>query len=116
MLALANYGSPERIEMSRRFEYARVTAEEFSEALSDIGMPPLAFGRIFGFEEKRIRQWMSGEQDIPIWVPVVMAVLQNVPGAIPEARQAAAEIIVRDNFRPQDGEFPYLAKGEVDAD
>ena len=104
MLASANYGSPERIEMSRRFEYSRMTAIQFSQALKEIDMPALAFARIFGFEEKRI------------WVPVVMAVLQNVPGAIPEARQAAAEMIVRDNFRPQDGEFPYLAKGEADAD
>jgi len=95
--------------MSRRFEYKRMTAPEFKADLAAIGMPPLAFGRIFGFEETRIKQWGTGEQDIPTWVPIVTQMMKNVPGAIPEARQAAAEHIIRDNLRPEDGEFPYLA-------
>lgn len=115
MLIQANGGEPERETMSRRFDYTRMTAQEFTSYLDAIGMPPLAFARIFGFEEKRIRQWMTGEQDIPIWVRPVMAVLKNVPGALPEARQCAAEMIIRDNFRPQDGEFPYLAREDDDA-
>lgn len=94
--------------MTRRFEYERMSAAEFAAELLSIDMKPLAFARIFGFEEKRIRGWMTGVQDIPIWVRPVMAVLKNVPGAIPEARQAAAEMIVRDSFRPEDGEFPFL--------
>ena len=96
--------------MGRRFEYTRMTAKDFRDGLAAIDMPPLAFGRIFGFDEKRIRLWMTGQEDIPIWVRPVMAMLQNAPGAIPEARQAAAEMIIRDNARPEDGEYPYLAK------
>lgn len=110
MLASANCGTTERIDVSRRYDYRRMTADDFRADLDNIGMPPMAFGRIFGFEEKRIRQWMSGEQDVPIWVFPVMQILKNVPGAIPEARQAAAEMIVKDNFRPEDGPFPFLAK------
>lgn len=102
--------------MSRRFEYTRMTAQEFRADLDSIGMPALAFGRIFGFTEDRIKLWLTGQQEIPIWVPVVTRILIQVPGAIPEARQAAAERIIRDNVRPQDGEFPYLAKEAGDAD
>lgn len=115
MLASANCGHLERNDVSRRYDYRRMTAEEFRTGLEQIRMPPLAFGRIFGFEEKRIRQWATGEQEVPIWVFPVLQILKNVSGAIPEARQAAAEIIIRDNFRPQDGEYPFLAKEGDDA-
>lgn len=102
--------------MSRRFEYTRMTAQEFRADLDALGMPALAFGRIFGFTEDRIKLWLTGQQEIPIWVPIVTRILTNVPGAIPEARQAAAERISHDNLRPQDGQFPYLAKEPRDAD
>lgn len=116
MLASANCGHLERNDVSRRYDYRRMTAEEFRTALQSIDMPPLAFGRICGFEEKRIRQWMTGEQDIPIWVPVFVSVLTNVPGALYEARQAAAEMIRLDTWRPEDGEYPFLAKDSGDED
>lgn len=94
--------------MGRRFEYRKLTKKEFREALARIDMPLLAFARIFGPDERRVRLWLNGQEDIPTWCRPVLRMLENVPGAIPEARQAAAEMIVRDNAHPERGEFPYL--------
>lgn len=98
--------------MGKRFEYRAMTPEELQSDLDSIGMPEKAFCRIFGVEPKRLGEMLAGTANIPNWVPVMLQLLKNVPGALPEARQAAAERIVRDHLRPQDGEYPYLAKGD----
>lgn len=94
--------------MAKRFEYKRMTAEEFQADMEAIGMLDATFGRLFGFDPRRVRSWRTGEEDIPIWVPPVMRVLKAIPSAIVEIRQEAAERIVRDNENLGFGEFPYL--------
>ncbi len=96
--------------MAKRFEYKRMTPDELREGLQTIGMPHGAFCRVFGLEPQRLNDFLSGDRDIPMWVPISIAMMARAPGALPEARQEAAERIIRDKARPQDGEYPYLAK------
>ena len=99
----------------KRFEYVRMTANELSADLEEIGMTVSSFARITGTIAERVQRWADGGEDIPTWVPIMTAIMKNVPGAIPEARQEAAERIIRDLSHPERGEFPYLEK-EVDDD
>jgi hypothetical protein len=96
----------------KRFEYVRMTGEEFTADLKAIGMPVTAFARITGSIADRVQKWADGQEDIPTWVPILTAIFKNVPGALPEARQAAAERILRDLNDPKGREFPYLEKEE----
>jgi len=100
----------------KRFEYVRMTGDELTADLKEMGMSVPAFARITGSIADRVQQWAEGKEDIPTWVPVMTAVLKNVPGAIPEARQEAAERIIRDLSHPERGEFPYLEKEMPDDD
>lgn len=100
----------------KRFEYQRMTAQELRDDLDAIAMPINAFARITGSLAERVQKWARGEEDIPTWVPVFTSVLRNVPGAVVEARQAAAERIVRDLKDPSGKEFPYLEEEAPDDD
>lgn len=100
----------------KRFEYTRMTGDELRADLKAMGMSVPAFARITGSIADRVQQWADGKEDVPTWVPVMTAILKNVPGAIPEARQEAAERIIRDLSHPERGEFPYLEKEEPDDD
>lgn len=99
--------SPPRKAVSARFEYTRLTGKELSEDLSDLGMEPKTFCRIFGVNPNVMTRWLKDEQEPPPWVHVAMALL-FLPGAIPEARKAAAEHIKIDREHPEKGEFPFL--------
>lgn len=102
--------------MRKRFEYQRMTGQELTDDLRAMNMSVKAFARITGSIAERVQKWANGEEDIPAWIPVFTAVLKNVPGAIPEARQEAAERIIRDLSHPERGEFPYLEKEMPDED
>ena len=101
--------------MRKRFEYQRMTGQDLTDDLRAMNMSVKAFARITGSIAERVQKWADGKEDIPTWVPVFTAVLKNVPGSIPEARQEAAERIIRDLQHPERGEFPYLER-EVDDD
>jgi hypothetical protein len=94
--------------MAKRFEYKRMTAAEFNSDMEELEMLDGTFGRLFGFEPRRVRQWRAGEEDVPIWVAPVLRVLKAIASAIVEIRQEAAERIIRDNENLGFGEFPYL--------
>lgn len=100
----------------KRFEYTRMTGAELKADLKAIGMTVPAFARITGSIADRVQQWVDGKEDIPTWVPVITAMMKNVPGAIKEARQEAAERIIRDLSHPERGEYPYLEKEAPDDD
>lgn len=100
----------------KRFEYRKMTGEELTRDLRAIGMSHKAFARITGSVADRVKQWCDGEEDIPNWTPILVAILKNVPGAIVEARQEAAERIKLDLSHPDLGEYPYLEKEDVPDD
>jgi len=93
--------------MSQRFEYRKMTAAEFSAALTDAAMKPNTFARLFGVDRRTVQRWLNGSFIIPTWVPIVMQLLATAGGAHGWVRKAAAEVIVRDNEHPERGEYPY---------
>lgn len=91
----------------KRFEYRKMTAQEFRDGLNEIGMGYLAFSRIFGQDERRVRKWMGGDEDIPNWLPPVLGLLRANAGNISTARAVAADYITRDNEHPERGDYPF---------
>lgn len=100
----------------KRFEYVRMTGEEFTADLEEIGMSVKTFARLTGSIAERVQKWADGAEDVPTWVPVLTAIFKNVDGAVIEARQEAAERIIRDLAHPERGEFPYLEAEDTDDD
>ncbi|MFD1477023.1 hypothetical protein [Ancylobacter polymorphus] len=92
--------------MAPRFEYDRLTADQFRAGLRDADMTPQTFARIFGTRLEVVERWLAGTQDIPPWTAPVLRMLQ-VPAAVAAARAAAAEMIRGDNLRPELGTYPY---------
>lgn len=91
----------------KRFEYTRLSHAEFNALLRDINMPVLSFARIFGVNPRTAKDWSYGDKDLPPWVFPVLRMMANSPGAIPEARRAAGDMIRSDSERPG-VMFPYL--------
>jgi hypothetical protein len=93
--------------MAPRFEYDRLTADQFRAGLRDADMTPQTFARIFGVQLKRVEDWLING-DIPPWVAPVLRMLL-VPAAVAAARAAAADMIRVDNLRPELGAYPFRA-------
>ena len=91
--------------MSQRFEYDRLTADKFTTAIVEMGIEPNTFARVFGVRENTVARWINGSQDIPPWVQIALALLR-LPKGFATAREAAAEMIRKDNLRPSQ-EYPY---------
>jgi hypothetical protein len=85
-----------------------LSPDQFKRTLADLDFKPLTFARVFGVRENTVKRWLSGENTVPPWVFVTLRLLE-LPGAIPEAKNAAAEHILRDNLKDT-GEYPYLEK------
>lgn len=103
----------DRIMAKRRFEYVRMHGSELTEILNEIDVKPETLSRITGMPLNRVFNWINGKDDIPYWVPIFCAALRSGE-AIVFAKQEAAERIQLDNWNPDDGEFPYLQKGDGD--
>ena len=100
--------------MPPRFSYDRITPERLSAFFTEQDWSPNTFARIFGCDPKRVGKWLKGEEDAPPWVYPVVCILDEVPGAIPEARKAAADMIRLDRKHPEHGEYPYRQHQEDD--
>lgn len=70
-------------------EYQRMTAAEISAAFNRLGLSPNEFCRITGSAYKRVvGSWLEGE-DIPQWVPVLLASWLASPQAFEAAKMEA---------------------------
>ena len=49
-----------------------MTPEEFRAALAALGFSQRGFAAHTGSNERSVRRWALGEQDIPRWVPVLL--------------------------------------------
>jgi DNA-binding transcriptional regulator YiaG len=49
-----------------------VTPDEFRAALAALGFSQRGFAAYTGSNERSVRRWALGEQDIPPWVPVLL--------------------------------------------
>lgn len=56
-----------------------MTADEFRAALTALGMTQRWFAKYVGSNERTVRRWAEGTQDIPQWVPVMLALLRKEP-------------------------------------
>lgn len=52
-----------------------MTAHEFRAALARLGYTQRAFARFVQANERTIRRWAEGSQDIPGWVPVMLGLM-----------------------------------------
>jgi transcriptional regulator with XRE-family HTH domain len=52
-----------------------VIAAEFRAGLAALGMTQRGFAAFTGSNERTVRRWASGEQDIPPWVPVMLRLM-----------------------------------------
>ncbi len=100
--------------MPARFDYRRLSPEQFEQALETAGISAREFAKITGMVHRRVGKWVAGEDDIPPWVASYMALL-TLPGALKMARAVAAETIIRDNENMHLGEYPFRRKGASDA-
>lgn len=66
-----------------------MTGDEFSAALSSLGLEPGEFAAIRQADRRNVQRWLAGETEIPKDVPILLAVLA-VPGALDAARTELA--------------------------
>ena len=65
--------------MACEAKLALVTSDNFRAALTALGMTQRGFASYVGSNERTVRRWAEGTQDIPQWVPVMLALLRKKP-------------------------------------
>ena len=78
--------------VAKRYEYERMTAAQFRQALEQVGLSEGRFARLYGTIPKRIRSWAAGEEDIP-HAALVMLSLMTMPGAVDMAERVTDSVI-----------------------
>lgn len=56
-----------------------MTSSDFRAALARLGYSQRAFAAYVGANERTVRRWVEGAQDIPRWVPVLLGLLTPPP-------------------------------------
>ena len=97
--------------MGQRFERDRIEPQDILDALERIDMSERSFERVFGIAQKQLDTIFDGAAPVPNWIPIVLAMLENCPSALPEAKRRAGELIRLDTHKPERGEYPYLRRG-----
>lgn len=92
--------------MHKRFEYDHMTPSELQTALDEHQIKPGWFCRIFGTNEKTMQKWLSGENNIPHWVPVTLAMF-FCNETFATAKDESGYRLRFDNSHPDRGEYPY---------
>jgi|GEM_PF-6759092 hypothetical protein len=82
--------------MSKRFKYDSMTGQQLRTALDGLDMPYMEFCRLTGANERTVKKWLDGEQDIPTWVSMALYIFKNQPDAVLEAGKWAAKSINSD--------------------
>lgn len=78
-----------------KHKYQRMNPEEFSDALTMIGISIGQFCRITGADRRRVERWLSEEFEIPYHITLICELLK-LPGNIEEARDLANEMIIEE--------------------
>lgn len=79
-----------------RFEYQRMTGRELEDALKRLGWNEGTFAAMFGQTPRRVKDYVENRERIPMWVPVVLHILETVPGALGAARGEIDRRIIAD--------------------
>ena len=69
----------ERTKFSYRHGYKRLGGAQFAVSLKELSISPANFAAYFGTSQRRVLQWIDGEEDIPHAAHVLLTVLA-VPG------------------------------------
>ncbi len=100
--------------MPRRFEYKKMSADEFLLTLDIIGINIKTFSKLTGVGLTTVERWITPNtnkrQDIPIWVWLMLEYMEE-PGGMILARDLSANLITIDNMFPELGPYPFL-KGD----
>ena len=59
-----------------------MTSTEFRAALARLGYSQRAFAGYVGTNERTVRRWCEGTQDIPGWVPVMIGLMSHPPPSV----------------------------------
>lgn len=59
------------------FAWRVMTAKEFCQRIQALGYSQRGFAAYVGANERTVRRWALGEQDIPPWVGVMLALLEE---------------------------------------
>lgn len=79
---------------TNKFTYRRMTPEQLRSALKEFGMPDgYKFARLYGADARRVRRWISGEEDPPHSVTLVLG-LMTLPGGLQLAERIFQEMNV----------------------
>ena len=54
-----------------------LTSEEFRREIAKQGLSQRGFARFVQANERTVRRWAEGEQDIPHWVPVMLDLMER---------------------------------------
>lgn len=78
--------------VAKRYDYDRMTAGQFRQALEQVGLSEGRFARLYGTIPKRVRSWAAGEEDIPHAALLALSLL-TLPGAIEMAERVTDSVI-----------------------
>lgn len=92
--------------MANRFSYDRMNAREFRESLDHLGLAVPSFSRITGAGLRTVQRWATGENEIPVWVGLLLYTWEEDTRNIAVARTYAAWAINADALR-QGVPYPY---------
>lgn len=71
--------------VAKRYEYDRMTGEQLSAALAQLGITMREFAKLLGAKPERVQAWLLGTDNIP-QSAALAAVLLTLPGALDLAR------------------------------
>lgn len=72
--------------VAKRYEYERMTGEQLSAALDQIGIDAATFSELHGAKQERVENWQAG-RDAPPQSAALLCVLLTIPGALDLALQ-----------------------------
>lgn len=84
--------------VAKRYEYERMTGEQLSAALAQLGITMREFGKLTGTKPERVQAWLTGNDNIP-QSAALAAVLLTLPGALELAR-TYTDSVARDTRTP----------------
>ncbi len=71
-----------------------MTSTAFRSALARLQMTQRAFAAYCGSDERTVRRWAKGDQDIPRWVPVMVGLMER--GRVPMVVNAYPDLSDRE--------------------
>ncbi len=80
------------LSKSRRYDYDRITADQFNDALKRLNISWRYFARITGHNIRRVEEWTKGQSDIPHSVTLNLSLL-TLTGALEMAETVTNAMI-----------------------